>query len=281
MGESYINHFTVASINQKARLVKRWVFWYNLIIQLNKGNGVYCFMFSRKNKKEKLPVRKMTKWLWLLFWIILFAPFVTFGVMMFQRKLPQFRIPFETMVKDQNKGKDLKLYSLEVPFDENTAVADAASVDVSHFETVQQLQAVLGNQDQPYIAQKIGSYSRIVTGENTFKEVFDLYQFYGQTYYLKIKVEKQDGNLSVLNASLENYDEGEPPYTISNDSFANEYQDFKSQMSLTKNMYLQEVTLEAKTSTYTYKTVTGQGRTAKVTEQSFVYNRENQKLQSK
>ena len=238
-------------------------------------------MFSRKNKKEKLPVRKMTKWLWLLFWIILFAPFVTFGVMMFQRKLPQFRIPFETMVKDQNKGKDLKLYSLEVPFDENTAVADAASVDVSHFETVQQLQAVLGNQDQPYIAQKIGSYSRVVTGENTFKEVFDLYQFYGQTYYLKIKVEKQDGNLSVLNASLENYDEGEPPYTISNDSFANEYQDFKSQMSLTKNMYLQEVTLEAKTSTYTYKTVTGQGRTAKATEQSFVYNRENQKLQSK
>ena len=238
-------------------------------------------MFSRKNKKEKLPVRKTTKWLWLLFWIILFAPFVTFGVMMFQRKLPQFRIPFETMVKDQNKGKDLKLYSLEVPFDENTAVADAASVDVSHFEAVQQLQAVLGNQDQPYIAQKIGSYSRIVTGENTFKEVFDLYQFYGQTYYLKIKVEKQDGNLSVLNASLENYDEGEPPYTISNDSFANEYQDFKSQMSLTKNMYLQEVTLEAKTSTYTYKTVTGQGRTAKATEKSFIYNRENQKLESK
>ena len=238
-------------------------------------------MFSRKNKKEKLPVRKATKWLWLLFWIILFAPFVTFGVMMFQRKLPQFRIPFETMVKDQNKGKDLKLYSLEVPFDENTAVADAASVDVSHFETVQQLQAVLGNQDQPYIAQKIASYSRIVTGENTFKEVFDLYQFYGQTYYLKIKVEKQDGNLSVLNASLENYDEGEPPYTISNDSFANEYQDFKSQMSLTKNMYLQEVKLEAKTSTYTYKTVTGQGRTAKATEKSFIYNRENQKLESK
>ena len=52
-------------------------------------------------------------------------------------------------------------------------------------------------------------------------------------------------------------------------------------MSLTKNMYLQEVKLEAKTSTYTYKTVTGQGRTAKATEKSFIYNRENQKLESK
>ena len=44
---------------------------------------------------------------------------------------------------------------------------------------------------------------------------------------------------------------------------------------------MQEVKLEAKTSTYTYKTVTGQGRTAKATEKSFIYNRENQKLESK
>ena len=81
----------------------------------------------------------MTKWLWLLFWIILFAPFVTFGVMMFQRKLPQFRIPFETMVKDQNKGKDLKPLFFEKFHLMKNGAADATSVDVSHFETVHQL----------------------------------------------------------------------------------------------------------------------------------------------
>lgn len=201
-----------------------------------------------KDKKEKKPVRKWVKWVWIAFWTVLIAPFVYGGYKVYKKEIPQFRIPFEKFISPK-KEKDNSA-TLSLPYNTQDVFGAFEQYDVFQHPRTVAADNVMKNQNLKFVTKAVLSIGRkLKDGKEVDTAKIGL--FYNDDYYAVLSLEKSGETIDVVSSEI--VPSPEIPIPLDNRMFSTEMEDYLSKNKLGDDFSLKEIVIEAPKTTYRYQ----------------------------